>query len=222
MKIAVFAKNISSWIAKHSKLITPKRQPFIYVALGDSTVEGIGASSPEKTYAGLIHKHLLTIKKQTQFYNLGQAFATTQVVIHLQLSKALSLKPDLITISVGPNDLREKTSAKIFRYQLRTLLTTIKKQTSAEIIINTIPDFSMSKAIPRWQRTLSRVLIPRMNKIIKEEAKEVNAVVVDLYSASKIYWGNPDIISEDGFHPSDLGYTIWADTIIKEMKHLLE
>ncbi len=38
-----------------------RQQPLHYVALGDSTVYGVGASSPEYTYVGRLHARLWEI-----------------------------------------------------------------------------------------------------------------------------------------------------------------
>src|SRR5205085_5311494 len=43
----------------------------LYVALGDSTVEGVGASGPETTYVGRLHAQLRGIYPNARVLNLG-------------------------------------------------------------------------------------------------------------------------------------------------------
>ena len=90
----------------------PTKKSFVYVALGDSTVEGIGATAPHRSYTGILHGVIKEKKKRTHYHNLGIAGATIQDVIRLQLAKAIELQPDLITLSVGANDIKKRTTTK--------------------------------------------------------------------------------------------------------------
>ena len=221
MKLKFYAKkSIAALRRLRSAFIGYKTKPFVYISIGDSTVEGIGATKPEKSYAALIHKYLLSKNRHTIYYNLGEAYATTEDVIHLQLQKTIALQPDLVTISVGPNDIRIKTPVKIFRIQLKSLFSELKNKSNAQIVINTIPDFSLTTALPAHKKTISKILAYRMNKIIKEESIAASVIVVDIYDMSKTFASNPEILSEDGFHPSDAGYAVWADAFINQIKYL--
>src|SRR5476649_2192485 len=79
---------------------------FTYVAMGDSTVEGVGASHPDRSYASIIYTSILQKHKRAIYHNFGESGAPVREVIENQLEKAIAAKPDLITISVGANDIR--------------------------------------------------------------------------------------------------------------------
>ena len=49
----------------------------VYVALGDSTVEGVGASSPAASYVGRLHARLRRVYPNARLVNLGVAGATS-------------------------------------------------------------------------------------------------------------------------------------------------
>ncbi len=195
---------------------------FVYVAIGDSSVEGLGASHPDRSYTGIIYQQLKLTLKNTQYHNLGKAFAKVNDVIENQLDKTIALKPDLITISVGTNDIIKKTSFKEFEKELFHLLSNLKTNTTADIVINTIPDLTNAPVVPRHMRLAGKVILSRVNNIIRKQAKACDVRLVDLYETSRIFTRSyPEVLSEDGFHPSDFGYAIWANTIIGEIKHLL-
>lgn len=220
--IALFTKyNIIRNFLIISKFLNSKKKNFVYVSLGDSSVEGIGASHPGRSYTGIIHEHLKLVQKNTSYHNLGKAGANVHDVIEKQLKSAIELQPTLITLSIGTNDLKQHTPLKVFNHDLEFLLKTLKKQTSAEIIINNIPPLMYAPAIPKYLRGATGILVSRINQGIKNIAEKTNVLLVDLYKQSLIFVRDyPEAVSKDGFHPSDFGYAIWANTIISEIDHL--
>lgn len=191
---------------------------FVYVALGDSTVEGIGSSHSSKSFPALVFKKIKEDKKEASYFNLGKKGARVRDVIETQLAKAVSLKPDLITISVGANDLRRRTKLKQFEKDYYHLIKTLREKTKAKIIISNIPDVSLLPSLSIFVKYFAKFIIRRLNKIIGKYAKEFNCILVDLYEESRIYSKKyKDLISKDGLHPSDKGYVLWAEAIISHL-----
>ena len=205
---------IFKWIIKLRQLVW-RPGKFVYVAIGDSTVEGVGASDPSRSYPALVFEKIKHEKKRAYFYNLGKSGARIKDVVELQLAKAVELKPDLITISVGANDLRHRTKLRHFEKDFLELIKTLSEKTKAKIIISNIPDLSVVPSIPILVKHLLRFVTGRFNRIIKEYAEQFKCILVDLYTGSKIYGRkSTGLISEDGLHPSDEGYALWANAII--------
>lgn len=205
------------WLTKLRQLVwRPKK--FVYVAIGDSTVEGVGASDPSRSCPALVFEKIKHEKKRAYFYNLGKSGARIKDVVELQLAKAVELKPDLITISVGANDLRHIAKLRHFEKDFYQLIKTLKEKTKAEIIISNIPDVSVAPSLSIVVKYLSKFVAKRLNRIINEHAKQFRCILIDLYTGSKIY-GRKSIglISADGLHPSDEGYALWAKAIIDHL-----
>ncbi len=200
-----------------------KARSFTYVAIGDSTVEGTGASHPHRTYTHLIYASILQTHKNATYHNFGKKGAPIQQVIDEQLEQAISLKPDLITISVGANDIRLHTKISSFEKQLNYLIDRLQSETEAQIVINNIPDFSLTKAVPSRLKPIAKVLINKFNRIILETTQKTGIIYIDLHTQSRMYAKfYPETISkEDDFHPSDFGYALWANTIITSIQHVL-
>jgi len=196
-----------------------KKNEFVFVAIGDSAAEGIGASVASRTYSGVVREYLSMIYPRVSYHNLGRRRSTTQEVILEQLEKAIVMKPDLITVSVGANDIR--TGSMLFRFEKRLsyLLKRLKEETNAVIVINTLPDFSYTPSVPRPAKLISRLVIRRFNRSIRKVSIRADVVLVDLYHQSKVYVkGYPEMIATDNFHPSDFGYAIWANSIIHHLQ----
>ncbi len=196
---------------------------FSYVAIGDSTVEGVGASHISKTYTAVISSALKKSYRHVEYYNLGKRGAQVNDVIHTQLEKTIEVNPNLITISIGANDIFKRKSVKQFAGELDALLKTLVDTTNATIVINTIPDFSHVPSIPPVLRTYCKVQGKRFNTVIQQTAKKHSIVVADLYTHTKILGKNyPEIFANDGLHPSDLGYAIWAQSILIKIENILK
>lgn len=211
-----------NFFQKIQSTLVLRRKPFVYVAIGDSTVEGVGASSPQRSYTGILYQALREKKKHALYYNLGVAGATVKDVKNHQLEKAIKLQPDLITLSVGANDIRHRTRLKRFEKELAFLLQELEEKTQAEVIVNTIPDLSLTPAVPPYLKSYSKYMAQKLNSIIVTTGEQVNVTTVDLFRHSRaVIKQFPEAIAQDGFHPSDFGYAIWANTMIPQMQHIL-
>ena len=196
-------------------------KPFVYVAMGDSTVEGWGASSPDKCFASLVYLALKQEIKDAQFTNLGEGGAKIKDVIEKQLPKALELKPDLIILSIGANDALQKTWATKFEKDYHYLLKALSG-THAILVVNNIPDVSVAPKIPRIALRYFLLRIKNFNKKIKNSAKRAGAIFIDLYEPSRLLKEYRALVSNDGFHPSDMGYAVWANAIISRIYPLIK
>jgi lysophospholipase L1-like esterase len=183
---------------------------FVYAAIGDSTVEGIGASNPDRSYTSLIFSNIKTMHKNAQYHNFGKSGAKIYDVIKNQTESAISVKPDLISISIGANEILQHFSINDFRKNLLFLIESLKQEApKATIIINSIPSFSLTPAVPGAMKFIANLQIKRFNKCIYEISKKTNIIHNDTYNQSticaKIF---PETFANDNFHPSDFGYAL--------------
>ena len=197
------------------------KKEFVVVAIGDSTVEGLGASKPEKAFAPLVYLAIKQEKKNAVFHNLGVAHSKVNDVILNQLPKALELKPNLVLISIGANDLI--FSKKIFQFgkDFEFLISTLRKKTKAAIFVNNIPDITIIPTMPKLAFPYFKFMVLRFNHIIKKSTEPIGTYLIDLYKESKLYKGYKELISSDGIHPSDIGYAIWANAFITKIQSAL-
>lgn len=201
-------------------IISPFLKPKLnYIALGDSTVEGIGASAPKFNYASQLAK-LLEKDFRVKLVNLGKKSATSYDVIETQIPKVFAQNPNLITISVGPNDIRKLKRVSKFKQNFELILKLLSN-TGAKIVINTIPDMSKLPAIPKLTRWAVKLRVQQFNKVIHDLSKNYEIHVCDLFGKSQQFENTKDYIGQDGFHLSDLGYNLWAQYFYSDIKPLL-
>ena len=216
-------KNLIQSLVKgiYSLFHKEKQKPFVYVAIGDSTVEGMGASHPKKAFAPYVFSVLKKELPHVSFYNFGKAGVGVEGVLQDQIEKTIELKPDLVVISVGFNDIKNKVSSGEFEKQFGELLKTISEKTDAFIIVNTIPDISMVKSLSLFRKLYGDLLIKQFNKAIKKQVEKHQAHLVDTYAHSKSLKGYTEIVADDGLHPSDIGHVIWGNAILETIRTVL-
>lgn len=186
--------------------------PLVYVALGDSTVEGIGASSPDAGYVERIHRRLREHYPNARAVNLGAAGATSADVLAHQLDRAGLLGPQLATLSVGPNDITEGGDVGVFEGNVDQILGRLASR-RVIVVVNLLPDLAVT---PRFRGrpegpAVGRLTV-RFNEALRRIADRHGAEVVDLYEPSRAEVpARPWLVASDGYHPSDAGYARWAE-----------
>ncbi|HEU5195041.1 MAG TPA: SGNH/GDSL hydrolase family protein [Methylomirabilota bacterium] len=187
--------------------------PLLYVALGDSTVEGIGATSAATTYVGQLHRRLRAIYPEARVVNLGVGGATSADVLARQLERAVALGPQLVTLSVGPNDITTHVPLAQYERNVTTILDRLVTGTPAVVVVNLLPDLVVT---PRFRNHEAKPAISTLtvafNEALERQGRRHGAELVDLYHPSREEVpAQPELIWRDGYHPSDAGYARWAE-----------
>jgi acyl-CoA thioesterase-1 len=187
--------------------------PFHYVALGDSTVEGVGASHADLNYVSRLRARLLARYPNARVKNLGVGGATSADVMTRQLDRAIKLRPDLITLSIRPNDITRAVPVARYEQNLDVILGRLRSETAALIVVNLIPDLAVT---PRFTHSPHADAVGGQtvlfNKALARKAGEHGVELVDLYLASREEVPRQSaLLWKDGYHPSDAGYARWAE-----------
>jgi lysophospholipase L1-like esterase len=186
-----------------------------YVALGDSTVEGVGASTPEHNYVSRLHERLRAVYPAARAVNLGVGGATSADVLRRQLDRAIALRPHLVTLAIGPNDITTRVPVEAYEKNVDAILRRLHGETRAVTVVNLIPDLVVTPRFRahRARNALGRQTV-RFNEALERRSREHGAELVDLYLASqREVPARPELIGADGYHPSDVGYARWAELV---------
>ncbi|HBU07565.1 MAG TPA: hypothetical protein DEB09_05820 [Candidatus Magasanikbacteria bacterium] len=186
-----------------------------YVALGDSLTYGVGASKIENSFPYILANDLfLDADKSLKLYNLGIPGAKIQDVIDYQLDKTIALNPDYITVFIGINDIHGLVGPQVFASDLAYLLERLTKETEAKIVIINLPYLGSKDLVLFPYNYILDWRTVEYNKYIEKVSKFYGLELVDLYSYTKRELKtNQSFYSADLFHPSDVGYKLWADYI---------
>ena len=201
----------------HRPVALPRdhKAPMLYVALGDSTVEGVGASSPAMTYVARIHARLRDVYPRAAVINLGVGGAVSADVVSDQLDRAIVMRPNLVTLSVGPNDITGHVPESEYEANVGRIFRRLTGEINAVVVVNLLPDLAVT---PRFHGRENEPAIARLtvdfNAALTRQARRYGVEVVDLYKPSQTEIPRrPELLAADGYHPSDLGYARWAELL---------
>lgn len=172
----------------------------LYVALGDSAAQGIGASHPDRGYVGLLADRLRAATgSPVQVVNLSRSGATLQDVVDQQIPRLLQLSPDLVTVAVGGNDMFHPAPERF-----DAAATELVTQLPAGTLLADVPYFMHG----RWERAADRAA-----RVLTLHAQQVGLTVVPLHATLRdLGWkAMATHFAADWFHPNDRGHRVWAD-----------
>jgi acyl-CoA thioesterase I len=176
----------------------------LWVVLGDSTAQGLGAPSPDAGYVGQVLE-VLTRRSGLPWrvLNLSVSGALIRDVLADQLSK-LPVSADLVTCGIGVNDILYTGPGKLFA-DLRALLAAV-------------PDHTVMLDLPLptgcWG-LVGRASVPyvaRINRTIHEVAADRGLPVARVSAHFLPPWSGK--FASDCFHPSQDGYRDWTRAVV--------
>jgi acyl-CoA thioesterase-1 len=196
--------------------------PVVYTALGDSTGAGVGARTGGG-YVARIFERIRKERPQSRLNNLCVSGATTDDVLRGQLRPAINSHPTLVTLGIGINDIGHGLTLETFARNYAEIVKQLTEETSARLVITNIPDISLAPVVPVNARDETRRRVQLFNEKIEAIARQYELLVVDAYSEThNIMPSHPEFFSDDGFHPSDLGYQQWAETMWPAIKAAID
>jgi acyl-CoA thioesterase-1 len=158
-----------------------------------------------------LFKRLVAHRPNSELTNLCFSGATTSDVLRTQLDRGVRVKPDLVTLGIGINDIGHGVSIEQFSKNYEAILNTLK-DTRAIVVVTNIPDVSTAPRIPNAIRSEYQQRIVQFNRKLEAIASAQGVILVDIYTITHQQLpSHPEFFSGDGFHPSDKGYELWAE-----------
>jgi lysophospholipase L1-like esterase len=179
-----------------------------YVAIGDSQTEGLWDGDDSAGLAGFADRLAQRIDELSpglMYANLAVRSRRIRDVLDDQLPTALAMRPDLVTVCVGMNDVTRP--GRMFATAMADLdeLYAQLAASGATVVTTTFPD--IARILP-----VSRLLNARLGAInhrITSAAGRYGFALVDLHSAESMT--HPDTWSTDQVHGSPRGHALFAD-----------
>jgi len=188
-----------------------------YLALGDSYTIGTGASDDSQNYPSIIAGRVAKATgRQVDLTNPAiNGFTTTDLIEH-ELGYVRSIRPQLVSVLIGVNDLVQGRTPEQYRASLERIYDAVAGlglRTGLVAAIS-IPDWSVVPAARDFgEPDRLRRATKTFNGIAKEEAGSRGFTWVDITEVSSSKSGADGWISEDRLHPGDMQYAAWADVI---------
>lgn len=189
-------------------------QRLIYLALGASDAVGLGAEPITRGYVFQITNELDDRIDVVLLTNLGVPGANTEQLDDvLELFVKSDVKPGLVTVWTGANDIIRGEDADDFEDDLEGIFERLRDRTDGVIVAANIPDLT---ELPRFREEpdedVTRERIEEFNQAIAAQAEDYDVLLVDLHSEVVEDY----LVSDrDGFHPSNEGHRRIAEQFLK-------
>ena len=193
-----------------------------FVAIGDSFTEGLGDPDPEspgglRGWADRFAEVLAEHSEEFSYANLAVRGKLIQQIIDEQLDQAMELRPDLVSVCAGGNDvIRPGTDPDEVAEKLDYIVSRLK-ETGATILIFTGVDVAFQ---PVFRTIRGKVAI--FNENVRKVALRHDCFVVDQWAIEELqdsrYWAG------DRLHLNALGHHTIARTALDALNvpHELE
>ncbi|MBX3195995.1 MAG: SGNH/GDSL hydrolase family protein [Microbacteriaceae bacterium] len=183
-----------------------------YVAVGDSFTEGIGDPEPRspgghRGWADRVAEVLATKTEDFAYANLAIRGRLLQQILDEQVDAALELRPDLITVSMGGNDIiRPGTDPDEVAERFDDGIARLSRDGATVVMFNG-PDIGMT---PVLSRVRGKVAI--YNENLRTVAKRHDAIVADMWSLREL--SDPRMWAPDRLHFSPVGHQTIARMVL--------
>jgi lysophospholipase L1-like esterase len=212
----------------------------VYVAIGASDALGFGTPDPVRQAWPQVF-FARTLPAGSTFVNLAVAGSTVEAALRQQLPYARDLRPTVVTVFLGVNDLRAGVTAAAFAARLRTLLFDLREDGSPTVLVANVPPLdhlpaylacrpdpppggppcSTTGAFPAPTQLDDEVTA--YDRAVADAATAAGAAVVDLHAAelaARAAGTEAALVSSDGFHPSPTGHALIASAFADAYRRL--
>ncbi len=198
-------------------------EPLSFLALGDSYTIGEGLRAAERwpvQLADRLRARGIPIFPPRVIARTG--WSTEDLATALDRAR---LKPryDLVSLSIGVNDQYRDQALAGYRERFAGLLdraVALASGTTERVVVPSIPDWSVTPFAREDPRGAARLAakLEEFNGAMREVAAARRVVYVDITPSTRDMGADPELVADDGLHPSATLYGRWADRIAESIR----
>ena len=175
------------------------------MALGDSYTIGTGLNDESQNFPTLLARRIIDeTGVDVTLANLGVNGYTTTDLIREELPVARRMRPGLMTVLIGANDIVQGSSEPSYQSRLAEIydgLVALDLPATRVLAIST-PDFSaVPGAAPFGTPHDLRARIDAFNRLAKSEAEQRGFLYIDISAISREESRGRDWVAADQLHP---------------------
>lgn len=197
--------------------ITPTERKFL--ALGDSYTIGESVSENERWPVQLAKK----LREKGQSIGEPLIIATTgwrtDDLMNAVNKAHLKNEYDLVSLLIGVNNQYQGKSSEQYVIEFEDLLKTaiqLAKGKKENVFVVSIPDYGYTPFGKPKQAEISEAL-DRFNDINKRITEKAGIKYINITDISRQGIQQPELVADDGLHPSGKMYRLWVDRIVESL-----
>lgn len=193
---------------------TQRVSPERYLALGDSFTIGTG-TTPDRSFPAVLVTRWRERGHIVELTNPAVNGYTTDDLIREELPLARTLRPTLVTVLIGANDIVRGSDERRYRSQLRRIYDGLA---AAGIEARSVyalpqPDWSLSPTASAYGSPAEQARqIERFNEIAREEVERFGGRYLDIFPLMRDQ-ARRGMLAADELHPSAEAYAEWAEAL---------
>lgn len=181
----------------------------IFLVMGDSTSAGQGADYEQGI--AVLTAQKLAEKNKITLINTSISGARLTNILDDQIKILEKVKPDIVLLSVGANDVTHFTANSSIQNDLNKIIKILKKNNChAKIILTGSPDMGASKRLLpplSWVVGLRSTMI---NNIFYKTIQKENLTFAPIAEKTgPLFKKDRSLFYIDSFHPNEIGYATW-------------
>lgn len=184
-----------------------------FLAIGESTIAGIGAKTHKEAFTGQFAKHLSRKTGKSVRWN---AYGVSGITVRRTIEEIVPNIPkeqmDMIVIALGANDVFKVNSPKKWRNDISELIDILQnKYPDTEIFLANVPMVRDFLALPNPLR----YFLSRLAKIQHFNTIDLISKMENVYYFEEVSKVEEDFFCDDGVHPSVTGYDVWSEAMVE-------
>jgi acyl-CoA thioesterase I len=193
-----------------------------YVALGDSYTIGTSVEAAGRFPNQLVASLANTVPLEL-VGNLGVDGYTTTDLIRDELPVLPQLRPELVTLLIGVNDVVQGVAEATYERNAASILDTLLAGLPPDRIVTiAIPDYTVTPAGADYgDPDDQHDGIVANNAIMARLAAARGIAFVDIFDISLLAADDRSLVASDGLHPSARQYERWVERLAPAVASLL-
>ena len=181
-----------------------ERRALRYVALGDSYTIGTATRATAERWPDRLVANPGLPGALELVANLAVNGYTSADVIREELPALDALRPELLSLLIGVNDVVQGVSVETYRAHLTTLLDDLVRRVGADRVLTvSTPDYTVTPQGASYGDPATQAAgIRRNNDALREAAAGRGIAFVDIHDLSLRATTDRRLVAEDGLHPS--------------------
>lgn len=190
------------------------RPPFRLLAIGESPVAGVGVQTHAQAITCCLANALADwLGRPVAWRACGRNGATVREA-HAALLPDVPAQPvDLAMVAFGVNDTTAFRSPRAWRADMTALLDALEERCSPGLtILAGVPPMAHFPSLPQPLRGVLGLKSATLDRVLRELAARRRGT---LHVPLALDPGMPELMAEDGYHPSAAGCAAWAAHVLR-------
>ena len=186
-----------------------------YLALGDSYT--IGQSVPlDMAFPYQLTRLFGNEQTDAPTIIAATGWTTTNLMNAIDQSGISGQKFEFVTLLIGVNDQYQGKSIESYSINFEKLVKTaieLANNSPERVLVLSIPDYSVTPFAASSDRQAIATDIDQFNRRNKQISDANNVNYLDITDISRRAKSEPDLLADDGLHPSGKMYGLWVQRI---------